>query len=59
MTQPKITDETAHKIRYMYLHHWKPARNQAPFSAGKAEGIRDVLNFLGIEIDKINGGEAE
>ena len=54
MTQPKITDETAHKIRYMYLHHRKPSRSNTEYSAGKAEGIRDVLNFLGIEIDKVN-----
>lgn len=70
MTQPKITDETAHKIRYMYLHHRKQVaanrdgryehnRRRAEFSAGKAEGIFDTLNFLGIEIDMINGGEAE
>lgn len=56
MTQPKVTDETAHKIRFAYLRNLKKSTE---YSEGKAEGIRDTLDLLGIEIDKINGGESE
>jgi len=77
MTQPKVTDRTAHKIRYMFYQQRRAAavnrdgkheyeRRYTSFSEGKAEGIRDILDLLGIEIDlvnvetqQINGGDTE
>lgn len=53
---PKVTDAIAQKIRFAYLRNLKKSTE---YSEGKADGIRDTLNFLGIEIDKINGGESE
>lgn len=67
MTQKtQSTDaHTAAKIRYMYEHHrqitqadrdnrYESIRRRAATSAGKAQGIWDTLNMLGIKIEGVN-----
>lgn len=64
--QPLAIDaHTAAKIRYMYEHHCatnvadrdnrhESTRKRAAKSAGKAQGIWDTLNMLGIQIEGVN-----
>lgn len=62
---PKITDDTAQSIRRLYLYHRKEVeenrggqydfnRKRMDRSMGEANGILETLNFLGIEISKVN-----
>lgn len=62
---PKITDVTAQSIRRLYLYHRKEVeenrggqydfnRKRMDRSMGEANGILETLNFLGIEIAKVN-----